>query len=93
MASCHSLLFWYYDNRFSAFKLLYNNLIISNNPPKTSPFRPEKHKKTFFFVAFRFFLFKFAAYINIYEHENHVMAKPWHGENLNYPYHKLKTVK
>ena len=47
----------------------------------------------YFFVAFRFFLFKFAVYINIYEHENHVLAKPWHGENLNYPYHKLKTVK
>lgn len=25
--------------------------------------------------------------------KNHALAKPWHGENLNYPYHKLKTVK
>ena len=93
MASCHGLLFWHSDNRFSAFKLLYNNLIISNNPPKRVHLDPKSIKKTFFFVAFRFFLFKFATYINIYEHENHVMAKPWHGENLNYPYHKLKTVK
>ena len=37
--------------------------------------------------------FKFALYINIYVYENHALAKPWHGENLNYPYHKLKTVK
>ncbi len=93
MALRCSLLFLYSNHNCLVFKPPCNNLRNCNKTHKTSPFRPEKHKKTYFFVAFRFFLFKFAAYINVYEHENHVLAKPWHGENLNYPYHKLKTVK
>lgn len=55
MASCHSLLFWYSDNRFSAFKLLYNNLIISNNPPKRVHLDPKSIKKRSFLLLFGFF--------------------------------------
>lgn len=76
MALRCSLLFLYSNHNCLVFKPPYNNLRNCNKTHKRSPFKPRKDKKTYIFVAFRFFLFKFAPYINVYEHENHVMAKP-----------------